>query len=56
MVEKYDRFSLPNTRYMIHRPLGGVEGPASDIKIEAEEIIKMYSRINKLISDATGSF
>lgn len=49
-----NRYSLPNTRYMIHQPLGGVQGQATDIKIEAEEIIKMRSRINKLISKGTG--
>lgn len=53
-ADKEDRYSLPNTRYMIHQPLGGVRGPASDIKIEADEIIKMRSRINKLISNGTG--
>ena len=53
-ANKEDRYSLPNTRYMIHQPLGGVRGPASDIKIEADEIIKMRSRINKLISAGTG--
>ncbi|MCC5467303.1 ATP-dependent Clp protease proteolytic subunit [Pelosinus baikalensis] len=51
---KENRYSLPNTRYMIHQPLGGVQGQASDIRIEADEIIKMRSRINKLISDGTG--
>ena len=53
-ANKEDRLSLPNTRYMIHQPLGGIQGQASDIKIEADEIIKMRARINKLISDATG--
>jgi ATP-dependent Clp protease protease subunit len=53
-ADKQDRYSLPNTRYMIHQPLGGVQGPASDIQIEADEIIKMRGRINKLISDGTG--
>ncbi|MDR2648586.1 MAG: ATP-dependent Clp protease proteolytic subunit [Clostridiales bacterium] len=53
-ADKEDRLSLPNTRYMIHQPLGGAQGQASDIKIEADEIIKMRARINKLISDATG--
>lgn len=51
---KEDRYSLPNTRYMIHQPLGGVRGQATDIKIEADEIIKMRRRINRLISDGTG--
>lgn len=53
-AEKQDRYSLPNTRYMIHQPLGGVRGPASDIRIEADEIVKMRGRINRLISDRTG--
>jgi ATP-dependent Clp protease protease subunit len=53
-AEKENRLSLPNTRYMIHQPLGGVNGQASDIKIEADEIIKMRARINRLISKATG--
>ncbi|MEN6412250.1 MAG: ATP-dependent Clp protease proteolytic subunit [Veillonellales bacterium] len=53
-ADKQDRYSLPNTRYMIHQPLGGVRGPASDIKIEADEIVKMRGRINRLISDSTG--
>ncbi|SFM03165.1 ATP-dependent Clp protease proteolytic subunit [Pelosinus propionicus] len=52
-ADKENRYSLPNTRYMIHQPLGGVQGQASDIRIEADEIIKMRSRINKLISDGT---
>lgn len=51
---KEDRYSLPNTRYMIHQPLGGVRGQATDIKIEADEIIKMRRRVNRLISDGTG--
>lgn len=53
-AEKQNRFSLPNTRYLIHQPMGGVDGQASDIKIEADEIIKMRKRLNKLISGATG--
>lgn len=53
-AEKEDRYSLPNTRYMIHQPMGGVQGQASDIRIEAEEIIRMRTRVNRLISEATG--
>ena len=49
-----DRYCLPNTRFMIHQPLGGAGGPASDIAIEAKEIIKMRKRINQSIADATG--
>lgn len=51
---KEHRYSLPNTRFMIHQPLGGVRGPASDIEIEAKEIIRMLDRVNQLIADATG--
>ncbi len=51
---KEDRYCLPNTRFMIHQPLGGAGGPASDIAIEAKEIIKMRKRINQTIADATG--
>jgi ATP-dependent Clp protease protease subunit len=51
---KEDRYSLPNTRFMIHQPLGGVRGQATDIQIEAEEIVKVRGRINKLISENTG--
>lgn len=51
---KQDRYSLPNTRYMIHQPLGGVRGQATDIQIEADEIVKVRRRINKLISEGTG--
>lgn len=53
-ADKADRYSLPNTRYMIHQPLGGVRGQATNIEIEAEEILKVRDRINKLISDGTG--
>ncbi len=53
-ADKKDRYSLPNTRYMIHQPMGGVSGPETDIRIAAEEIIKTRSRINKLIRVGTG--
>ncbi|WP_407062004.1 ATP-dependent Clp protease proteolytic subunit [Brenneria tiliae] len=53
-AKKEHRYSLPNTRFMIHQPLGGVRGQASDIEIEAKEIIRMLERVNKLIADATG--
>ncbi|PHM22497.1 ATP-dependent Clp protease proteolytic subunit [Xenorhabdus ehlersii] len=52
-ANKENRYSLPNTRFMIHQPLGGVQGRASDIEIEAKEIIKIRNRINRLISKAT---
>jgi ATP-dependent Clp protease protease subunit len=53
-VPKEDRLCLPNTRFMIHQPLGGVGGKASDIRIEAEEIMKARQRLNQCIADATG--
>ena len=52
--EKQYRLSLPNTRYLIHQPMGGASGTSTDIEIEANEIVRVRSRINKLISDATG--
>ncbi|HAU8263600.1 TPA: ATP-dependent Clp protease proteolytic subunit [Kluyvera intermedia] len=53
-AKKEHRYALPNTRFMIHQPLGGVRGQASDIEIEAKEIIRMLERVNRLIADATG--
>jgi ATP-dependent Clp protease protease subunit len=53
-VPKKDRFCLPNTRFMIHQPLGGIGGRATDIRIEAEEIMKARARLNQTIADATG--
>nr|TFG54496.1 MAG: ATP-dependent Clp protease proteolytic subunit [Hyphomicrobiales bacterium] len=53
-AEKQNRFCLPNTRFLLHQPLGGVSGQASDITIEAEEIIKMQERINRIIARETG--
>ena len=53
-ADKKHRYSLPNTRFMIHQPLGGVRGQATDIEIEAREIIRMHDRVNKMISAATG--
>jgi ATP-dependent Clp protease protease subunit len=53
-AEKENRFSLPNTRFLVHQPSGGSRGSASDIAIQAQEIVKMRARINKLISDETG--
>lgn len=53
-VPQEQRYSLPNTRYMLHQPLGGARGQASDIEIEANEIIKMRQRLNQTFADATG--
>jgi ATP-dependent Clp protease protease subunit len=53
-ADKPNRFCLPNTRFMVHQPAGGIRGTASDIEIEAEEILKMQERINRTIADETG--
>jgi ATP-dependent Clp protease protease subunit len=53
-VPKEDRYALPNTRFMIHQPIGGVHGRASDIRIEAEELLRARERLNRCISEATG--
>lgn len=49
-----DRYCLPNTRFLLHQPAGGAGGTASDIEIEAKEILKMRDRINSIFSRATG--
>lgn len=51
---KENRLCLPNTRFLLHQPMGGVRGPATDIDIEAREIIKMRQRINHIIVRETG--
>ncbi|MEM6491532.1 MAG: ATP-dependent Clp protease proteolytic subunit [Pseudomonadota bacterium] len=53
-AEKDSRFCLPNTRFMMHQPMGGVRGQATDIDIEAAEIIKMRKRIDAVIARETG--
>ncbi len=53
-ANKENRYSLPNTRFLIHQPSGGARGQASDIEIERNEIVKMKDRLNKIISVATG--
>jgi len=51
---KGKRFCLPHSRMMIHQPLGGVQGQASDIEIHAKEILQTRERLNKILSDHTG--
>ena len=53
-VPRADRYALPNTRFMIHQPMGGGYGRASDIRIEAEELLRTRERLNRSIADATG--
>ena len=51
---KGKRFALPNAEVMIHQPLGGMQGQASDIKIHADHILRIRSKLNKLLSEQTG--
>lgn len=51
---KGKRLALPNSEIMIHQPLGGTQGQATDIKIHAERIIKIRENLNKILSEATG--
>ena len=53
-VPTENRYSLPNTRFMLHQPSGGVGGQATDISIEAQEILKMRERLNYIFSVQTG--
>ena len=53
-VPKADRFCLPNTRFLLHQPAGGAGGTASDIEIEAKEILRMRDRLNKIFARETG--
>lgn len=51
---KGKRFALPNSEIMIHQPLGGTQGQATDIKIHADRIIKMREKLNQIMADRTG--
>ncbi|OPJ56313.1 ATP-dependent Clp endopeptidase proteolytic subunit ClpP [Alkalithermobacter paradoxus] len=51
---KGKRFALPNSEIMIHQPLGGTRGQATDIKIHAERILRMKENLNKILSERTG--
>ena len=53
-ARKENRYCLPNTRFLLHQPLGGIQGQASDIVIEAEEILKMHERLIRTIAKETG--
>ena len=53
-AKKENRYSLSHTRYLIHQPSGGAGGQASDIRIEAQEILKLRERLNQLIAAETG--
>jgi ATP-dependent Clp protease, proteolytic subunit ClpP len=51
---KGKRYALPNSEVMIHQPLGGAEGQASDIEIRARRILKMRDKLNRILADRTG--
>jgi ATP-dependent Clp protease protease subunit len=53
-VPREQRYCLPNTRFLLHQPAGSTMGRATDLEIEAEEILKMRARLNKIIADQTG--
>jgi ATP-dependent Clp protease, protease subunit len=53
-AKRENRYALPNTRFLLHEPRGGVGGQASDVEIQAREIIKMRERLNRIFADATG--
>ena len=53
-VPREQRYCLPNTRFLLHQPAGGVAGRATDLEIEAEEILKMRARLNRIIAEQTG--
>ncbi len=53
-ADKPDRYILPNTRFLLHAPSGGVGGKVTDIGIQAREMLLMKDRLNKLFSEATG--
>jgi len=53
-AKKENRYALPNTRFLLHEPRGGVGGQATDVEIQAREIIKMRQRLNNIFAEATG--
>jgi len=53
-ARKENRYALPNTRFLLHQPLGGVRGNASDIEIEAAQILAARERLNRIFAAATG--
>src|SRR5687768_2835540 len=53
-ARRENRFALPNTRFLLHQPLGGVGGPASDVEIEVRQVLAMRQRLNGIFARATG--
>lgn len=52
-AKKQDRYCLPNTRFLLHQPMGGARGQASDIEIETQQILQMRERLNRIFSRET---
>ncbi|ORM62780.1 ATP-dependent Clp protease proteolytic subunit [Pantoea rodasii] len=53
-ANKAHRYALPNTRFLLHQPSGGMQGPASNMQIYSNEIVRMKNRLNHIFADATG--
>jgi len=53
-AKRENRYCLPNTRFLLHEPRGGVGGMASDVEIQAREILRMRERLNRIFAEATG--
>ena len=53
-AKKENRLCLPNTRFMLHQPMGGVGGQATDIEIETRQIVQMRERLNRIFAEGTG--
>lgn len=53
-VPREQRLALPNTRFLLHEPRGGASGPASDVEIEASQVLSMRARLNRIFAAATG--
>jgi len=53
-AQRENRFCMPNTRFLLHEPRGGVGGQASDVEIQVREIVRMRERLNKIFAEATG--
>jgi ATP-dependent Clp protease protease subunit len=53
-VKREHRFALPNTRFLLHQPMGGVGGPASDVEIEARQVLAVRERLNRIFARETG--
>ena len=54
-ANKENRFATPNTRFLLHQPSGGVRGDATNIDIQAQQMVKMRTRLNKIFAEATGT-